>query len=111
MRGDRERLEDMLEVCQLIRTEITGRSDELRSHPVLQAAAQRWIEIIGEAAANVSENLRQQHPELPWRGVIGMRNILIHGYFHLDVDAISRVVDHDIPAFGAAITSILEELD
>ena len=45
-----------------------------------------WIEIIGEAARGITDELREAHPEVPWRRMVAMRNVLIHGYFAIDVD-------------------------
>ena len=77
MRGDRDRLLDMLEMCDLL---IEHASDERRlaDAPVIQAAAQRWIEVLGEAASPVSEEVKQTHPEVSWREIVGIRAILAH---------------------------------
>ena len=97
MRSDRDRLLDMLEMCDLL---IAHASDDetLATDPVVQAAAQRWIEVLGEAATHLSEELRSAHPEIPWREIIGTRVILAHAYFHVDQDIIGDVVKRDVPA-------------
>ena len=110
MRSDRARLEDILEMCRNLSEHVAGRADALASDPVLLAATQRWIEIIGEAAASLSDELRDAHPAAPWRGAIGMRNILAHGYFHVDIDLIRRVVEHDAPSIERDVARILGEL-
>ena len=83
MRRDRDRILDMLEMCDLL---IQHASDERRlaDDPVTQAAAQRWIEVLGEAASHVSDELQTKHPEVAWREIIGIRLILAHAYFHID---------------------------
>lgn len=111
MRSDRERLEDIAERCALLGKHVGGRSAELRSDPVLLAATLYWIQIIGEAAANVSAELRARHPAVPWSDAIGMRNVLVHGYFGADVEIAREVVDRDIPKFEAQVRSILAELE
>ncbi len=73
MRTDRERLEDILDMCSQLREHVASRAGSLDEDPVLLAASQRWIEILGEAAAGLSEDLRAAHPDVPWRGAIGMR--------------------------------------
>ena len=70
----------------------------------------RWVEIIGEAARGVSEELRQAHPEVPWRQMVAMRNVLIHGYFDIDVDLVWSVAQNDLPKLGAQVRAIVEEL-
>ncbi|HLG09633.1 MAG TPA: HepT-like ribonuclease domain-containing protein [Gaiellaceae bacterium] len=110
MRSDRERLEDILEMCSLLREHVAGRTEELESDPVLLAAAQRWIEIIGEAALGVSPGLRASHPEIPWQEAIGTRNILAHGYFHLDLDILREIVERDLAVLEQQLASIIEQL-
>jgi uncharacterized protein with HEPN domain len=78
LRSDRERLEDMIEACTSIREHVVPRQAQLESDEILRLAAERLIEIIGEAAANVSDQLRDAHPEVDWRAPVGMRNVLAH---------------------------------
>jgi len=97
MRGDRDRLLDMIEMCDLLLRHASDRV-ALATDPVIQAAAQRWIEVLGEAAAHVSDETKTTHPEIPWRDIIGTRVILAHAYFHIDQDIIGQVIDRDVPA-------------
>ena len=69
----------------------------------------RWIEIIGEAARGLTEELRQAYPEVPWRQMVAMRNVLIHGYFDIDVDLVWSVAENDLPKLAAQVRAILEE--
>lgn len=55
------------------------------------------IEIIGEAATNVSEDCREQFPHIPWRSIINMRNRLIHAYFDINLDIVWQTVTEDLP--------------
>lgn len=106
MRGDRDRLLDMIEMCDL---PIRHASDPaLGSDPVIQAAAQRWIEVLGEAASHVSAETRQAHPEVPWRDIIGTRVILAHAYFHIDQDIIGQVIDRDVPALRSQLLVVAD---
>ena len=109
MRTDRERLQDMLDSCQMLLKHLGGKRTELDDDPVAQAAAQRWIEIIGEAAARLSPELQAAHPEVPWSDVIGMRHVLAHGYFDIDVDIVWEVVDRDVPALVTELSRLLDE--
>jgi uncharacterized protein with HEPN domain len=87
----------MIEMCDLLIRHASDHS-ALGSDPVIQAAAQRWIEVLGEAASHVSDQTRRAHPEIPWRDIIGTRMILAHAYFHIDQDIIGQVVNRDISA-------------
>ena len=109
MRDDGDRLLDMIEMCDLL---IRHASDPhaLATNPVIQAAAQRWIEVLGEAASHVSDETQAAHPEVPWRDMIGTRIILAHAYFHIDQDIIGHVVNRDIPVLRTQLAAIAEGL-
>lgn len=62
------------------------------------------IEIIGEAAARVSDETRKVMPQIPWPSIVGMRNRLIHAYFDVDLDILRQTVSEDLPA-------LLEQLE
>ena len=84
MRNDRARLEDIRRaIASIARYAKRGRAAFDRDELV-----QSWmiyhLTIIGEAAARLSSALREDHPEVPWLRVIGMRNVLVHGYFAID---------------------------
>ena len=107
MRGDHERLQDMLDACRMLQEHLGGNRENLEMDPVAQAAAQRWIEIIGEAASRISPELRDANPDVPWSDVIGMRHILAHGYFDIDVDIVWQVIDHDAAKLEAHLMRLL----
>lgn len=111
MRSDRERLEDIAEAARLVREEVAPRIGDIESDPIVLLAAERLIEIIGEAATNLSQELQARHPDVQWRGPIGIRIILAHRYFGIDIDVIREVIERDIPVLEQQIRSILEELD
>ena len=109
MRGDRDRLLYMIEMCDLLIRHASDRS-ALENDPVVQAATQRWIEVLGEAASHVSDGLRRAHPEIPWREIVGTRIILAHAYFHVDRDVIGQVVDRDVPALRSRLRAVSDAL-
>ena len=69
-----------------------------------------YLQIIGEAVARLSDSLKEKHPEVPWRQIIAMRNILVHDYFAVDVDEVWAVVEHELPGLKSKIDSILQSL-
>jgi len=99
------RLRHMLDAAREIRSFIKGRSeDDLKRDRILTLALVKEIEIIGEAASKVSQEAREQIPDIEWRDVIGMRNRLIHVYFEIDEDILWDTILYDIP-------KLIEELD
>lgn len=77
---------------------------------LVQSAVVRQIEIIGEAAKNVSEDFRNEYPKIPWSDLAGMRDKLIHGYFGIDYNRIWKVVKEDIPRLKKQIQEILKKM-
>jgi uncharacterized protein with HEPN domain len=69
----------------------------------------RLLEIIGEAAKGITNDFRREHPELPWKSMIGMRDRLIHGYFDINLDIIWKTVKNDLPPLIDKIEKILDE--
>lgn len=70
----------------------------------------RALEIIGEAANHIAPQFRSRYPSVPWQEMIGMRNIVVHGYFGVNTAVIWRTVQEDIPPLRKQIEQILLEL-
>ena len=75
-----------------------------------QDAIVRKLEIIGEAANNISDKFKARFPDVPWRDIIDMRNRLIHGYFGVDLNIVWQVITKDISHLHKQIKDILKEL-
>ncbi len=76
--------------------------------PMRQSAVIRQLEVIGEAAKRLSLECRNEHPDIPWKQMAGMRDILIHAYDHVDLDQVYRAVKDTIPLVIAMIERIVE---
>jgi uncharacterized protein with HEPN domain len=82
----------------------TGRSrQDLDQDRMRALALVKCIEIIGEAAATMSDEARAEYPQIPWRSIVAMRNRLIHAYFNIDLDRVWDTVVDDLPELLAAL--------
>ncbi len=84
--------------------ERTFETDDKTSSAVL-----RKLEIIGEAAKQIPDSIRQNHPDVPWTEMAGMRDRLIHGYFGVDSKLVWKTVTERIPQLQPRIQKILNE--
>lgn len=80
--------------------------DELVADPMLQRAITRSIEIIGEATKNLSQTIKEEHPEVPWRLIAGSRDKMIHAYFNIDWRIVWDILMHEIPDLDRTIRTI-----
>ena len=110
MRPIRERLEDVLEAIQLIEEETSGGREAFVNDRKLQVWVIHHVQIIGEAIKPALHHLRTQAPEIPWDQVVGMRNILVHDYFGIDLDEVWSVVEKDLQPLKMAVERVLDSL-
>jgi uncharacterized protein with HEPN domain len=68
------------------------------------------VQLIGEAASRLSEDVRGNYPDVPWADVIGMRNILVHQYFSTDLDQVWYSVEHELPPLKQWVQRMLSDL-
>ncbi|MBI2995146.1 MAG: DUF86 domain-containing protein [Candidatus Melainabacteria bacterium] len=111
MRDDKSRLLDILEAMELLDKNLSfGKSlhelDELKFMGVV-----RCIEIIGEACRYLSEELKNKYPEIPWRQIANMRNILAHQYFNIDTEKVEKAIREDLPKIKEKVKEILEVIE
>lgn len=75
---------------------------------------QNWVvhhlQIIGEAARRLSEDWKAAHPDIPWRAIVGMRHILVHSYFEIDLDVVWSTVENDLPQLKRAVAGSLTDV-
>jgi uncharacterized protein with HEPN domain len=96
---------DILEAARLAMEYVRGKTrEEFLNDVQVQDAVMRRLAIIGEAARRVSEATRQNMPELAWREMVGMRNIVVHEYDDVDLDVIWDAVTRDLPPLASALT-------
>lgn len=110
MRSDRERLLDILEAIEKIEGHKAELKEDFDSNEMLQIWTVHYLQIIGEAASRISPELRANHPKIPWGKIIGSRNVLMHGYFEIDLDIVWAAVELDLPALKSEIQEALQDL-
>ncbi|OHV75965.1 DUF86 domain-containing protein [Rhizobium sp. LCM 4573] len=100
-------LADILEAIELIEKALANKSrDEFQQDQILKLAIQRAIEIISEASKHIPSELLQHAPEIPWRSIRAIGNILRHEYHHIADDVIWDLTQHDLPPLKAAVLTL-----
>ncbi|MFH1112577.1 MAG: HepT-like ribonuclease domain-containing protein [Pseudomonadota bacterium] len=107
MRGDRERLFDIPDAIEKIEERAAVGQAEFMEDELIQVWCVHHIQIIGEAAANISLSIRDRYSHIPWQDIIAMRNVLVHQYFGIDYQEIWNAVNVDIPLLKDHIEGIL----
>jgi uncharacterized protein with HEPN domain len=74
-------------------------------------AVLRNFEVIGEAAKRLDDTYRQAHPEIPWRALAGLRDVLIHQYEGVDLERVWAIVEQEVPRLKEAISPLLPPLE
>ena len=85
--------------------------DEFAANDEKRAAVERQVFVIGEAAACLPDEWKQRRPEVPWRKIVGLRNVLAHGYWVIDVDELRDVARNKVPEFVATLRPVLNHTD
>lgn len=106
-----EVLQDILEAIADIET-FTAEIDfeAFRQNREKVLAVVKAIEILGEAVKKISEDIRNRYPQIPWKEIAGMRDVLVHEYWGIDLNVVWATVQEGIPPLKSAILEIQEEL-
>ena len=110
MRSNRQRLEDILECIAAIRRYTGEGRARFDAEELVRVWCLRHLEVIGEAVAQLPRELREQYPEVPWRAIVAMRNLLIHGYADAEDEELWRVVENDLEPLRRCVERMLAEL-
>ncbi len=104
-------LNDILESIADIRDFTAGMAKEkFYADKKTIKAVVRSLEVIGEAASKIPQNVRDNYPETPWQEIIGMRNRLIHEYFGVDLDIVWQTIEEDLEPLDKIIKRIVSEI-
>lgn len=106
MKDDAVYVEYILTRIQRIDEYVGGDRNAFFSSTLVQDAVIRNLQVLAESSQRVSDSLKSQLPEVPWRDIAGFRNILVHDYLGVDLDAIWLVVERDLPPLKAALERV-----
>jgi uncharacterized protein with HEPN domain len=107
---DRTRIEHMIEAAETACNSVSGRArDDLETDQMLAFALVRAIEIVGEAANNVSAATRQASADVPWRLIISMRNRVVHAYFDIDREIVWKTATQELPELLPKLRALIAE--
>lgn len=102
-------LEHILDEIEFLEQQFPKNSrEDLLNDQVIQRAAVRSLEIIGEAVKNLSKELKEDNPQIEWKEIAGMRDKLIHRYFTIDWDIVYEVVINRLPELKITVLNALK---
>lgn len=100
-------IEDILNSIKNIEDFSKSLDKEKFSKDILrQSAIIRQLEIIGEAAKNIPDSFREKYPRIAWKDIVGVRDVLSHAYFGVNLDRIWKIIETDLPKLKKEISRI-----
>ena len=108
MRGDTDYLHDILDAADRVRAYLSSQSREsFRADLMRQDAVLYRLAVIGEAAGRLSKSARDARPDVPWRRIVAMRNILVHDYGGVDIDIAWDTATAHVPVLVTVVRQML----
>jgi len=109
-KNNRVYLQDILSAIERIEEYTSQGEAYFLSHSLVQDGVIRQLSVIGEASAKLTRSFRIKYPEIPWKKIVGMRNIIIHDYSVIDLPIIWIVSTDNLPALKKFVAMILAEI-
>lgn len=111
MRETRLLLSDILECIECIESYTTDGREVFLQNRMIRDAVVRNLEVIGEATKHLPISLRDNYPNVSWRSIAGLRDVLIHDYVRVDAKEVWQVVEQSLPELKVNVTAILQDLN
>ena len=109
-KSDVVRVRHMLDATREALSFVVGKTrEDLNVDRMLTLSCVRLLEVIGEAASQVSPEFRAKYPQVPWNQITGMRNRLIHAYFDVNLDVLWETLAGSLPSLAHALEGILQQ--
>ena len=110
MRTDRARLGDAIEAIDRCLSQAERGRAVFDADPLVQVWMVHHLEILGEACRSMSAEVRAAHVEVRWAAIVGMRNVLVHDYFGIDLGEVWSTVERDLPLLRSAPEMVIASL-
>jgi uncharacterized protein with HEPN domain len=111
LRDDGERLRDINEAIEKIEKYVSIGYQAFIEDERTQVWIIHHLQVIGEASNHLSDELIEQNRDIPWADIVGLRNILVHQYFGIDLRQVWETAELDMPVLKAKVREILQEIE
>jgi uncharacterized protein with HEPN domain len=110
-RDEQERLRDIRDAISAIRRHLAaaGESATALEDPLLHDALLFQFVVIGEAVKHLTPGTRESAPEIPWTDIAGLRDLIAHEYFRIDIHRVLEIVEQDLPSLESSVDRMLIE--
>ena len=111
MIDDRLYFSDILECIERIKVYTQEGREAFMASMLVQDGVIRNLEVIGEATKRISDQVRQSYPDVPWKQMAGMRDVLIHDYLRINLKRVWQTVEQDLPILKTTLITLVQELE
>ncbi|GAB4508554.1 MAG: DUF86 domain-containing protein [Anaerolineae bacterium] len=101
----------ILECIARVERFTTDGYEQFKASDLVQSAALRELQVMAQSTMQLPDELKQSHPQIAWAGIRGFRNILVHNYLDISVEAVWKVIEHDLPPLKRVVEDMLATLD